>query len=181
LDGACAERIERCDERLVVAAPLVPPAETGRQDRADEGLVDRRVVADPRIAVGKGGGVLGEAVRKPRVTDANQVVGNAEVEQVRDRLEAFRAEAIQRAIGPFPVEAPGSAVDHVIWDAVAQKTHAEVPDEGEVLGISVPVPRLPQLVLAQLADHGRRAFDAGRHHEPPIGFRADGLLHKCLL
>ena len=71
---------------------LVPPAIFGREGRANEHLVHRRVELHPRVALGKGGGIAFEQDREIRVLEIADPVGNTEMAKVDDRRDVASPE-----------------------------------------------------------------------------------------
>ena len=85
---------------------LVPPAVGGREERADEHLVDRRVELHPGKALGEGLGVVREKLGKIRVLEIADPVGHAEMAEVDDRNDVEVHQADEGDVGELPVVAP---------------------------------------------------------------------------
>src|SRR6186997_390328 len=80
-DGTGDDVRERGDERSIARLLLIPPALVRREERRDEGLVDRRVPAHPGIALGEGPYVGHVPIDEPRIRYAGKVVGHGEMEE----------------------------------------------------------------------------------------------------
>ena len=99
---------DRAAERGLVCQRLVPESPQRGKAGADEDLVDRRVVADPRIAPRKGARVAGEEHRKRRILKTAEPVWNTEMTEVRDQLDPLIAQRMNRLVGTAPVEPSGA-------------------------------------------------------------------------
>src|SRR3954469_23243538 len=71
--------LESRDEGLVTCELLVPPAEGGRECRADEHLVHGRVELHPGKALREGAGIPGEELGEVWVLEVADPIGHAEV------------------------------------------------------------------------------------------------------
>ena len=168
--------LERGDEAPVVGRLLVPPAVFGREDRADEHLVDRRVELHPGEAVGEGAGIGGEELREIRVLEIADPVGNSEMAEVDDRRDVAPLQLGEGEVGEFPIVLVGAEQGAVERRPVAKEMDAELVDAVEI-GLPVPVmaARLHLVDPGAAAVDGRDAvLDPGREHEigddgPPCG------------
>jgi hypothetical protein len=151
----------------VAFQPFVPQTPQCRIAGAHIHLVDRRVQPDPWIAAREGAGVGAKQFRKIRVLEVADPVRDAEVAQIRDRLQPEPAQFRERRVGKRPVVAvrpePGAVQRH----AIAQRVHAEACRQREVLGPAPVVAALVHLVAPDAAvANGRAAvLDAGREQE----------------
>ena len=155
------------DERAVVLLLLVPPAVFGREDRADEHLVDRRVELNPREALGEGAAIVGEQPREVRVLEIADPVGHAEMAQIDDRRDVAPLQIGEGQIGEIPVELVGAKVGLVDRRAVAEVIDPDLLDAVEILAPALVMAARRHLVDACLpVIDGRDAvLDPGREHE----------------
>ena len=107
------QMLERGDERAVVLLLLVPPAVFGREDRADEHLVDRRIELHPREALRELTGIGSEQPREIRVLEIADPVGHAEMAQVDDRRDLAPLQLGEGEVGKLPVELVGPEISLV--------------------------------------------------------------------
>src|SRR5689334_949072 len=75
---------DRAAERLLIGQCFIPESAQRREARADEYLVDRGVVSDPRITACECARVVGEQNRKCRILKSSQPVRHTEVAKVGD-------------------------------------------------------------------------------------------------
>ena len=142
------------DERAVVLRLLVPPAIFGREDRADEHLVDRRVELDPGKALGEGARIIGEKLREIGILEIADPVGNAEMAKVDDRRDVAPLQLREGEVGEFPVMLVRAEQGPVERRPEAQEMDAELLDAVEV-GTPVPV----MAAGLHLVDSGAAAVD----------------------
>src|SRR4029079_29617 len=76
-NGTGNGRVERGDECALIALALVPQPQGTGEDGKDERLVDRRVGANPWVALGGGAGIDLEAPDQARIGHGPNVVGHA--------------------------------------------------------------------------------------------------------
>ena len=89
---------------------LVPPAIGGREQRADEHLVDRRVELHPRKPLGESAGVVGEELGEIGVLEIADPVRHAEMAEVDDRHDVELLQVRRRSGRRSPSRsAPGRA------------------------------------------------------------------------
>ena len=92
-------------KRAVVGHLLVPPAIFGREHRADEHLVDRRVELHPGEALGEGAGIVGEELREIGILEIADPVGHAEMAEVDDRRDVAPLQLGEGQVGELPIVA----------------------------------------------------------------------------
>ena len=160
--------LQRRDEAAVRGQLLVPPAIGGRELRADEHLVHRRVQLHPRKALGEGAGVAAEELGEVGILEVADEVRHAEMAEIDDRRDVDLLQVAEGEVGETPVIALRREPGLVDRRAVAEDADVEVLQQLEIGPPVLVMAALLHLVdaLAAVVDGRIAVLDPGREHEP---------------
>ena len=166
-DTRCDAMLDRGDEPGVGFELFVPRAFLGRHLGGDEDLVDRGVIAHPRIALRYCPAVAREQQGQIGVLEIANPVGQAEVEQVEDRHDVQSLHFVHHQIGEVPVIPAGPQEHAMDRQPVAQYAQAKVAGQCQILRPAFVMAAFVKQVAAGAAivDGRVGAFDAGGEHE----------------
>ena len=158
---------QRRDEALVRLQLLVPPAVLGREDRADEHLVDRRIELNPRVPFRERRSIVGEQLREVGILEIADPVRNPEMAEVDDRSDVAPPQLREGDVGEFPVVLARAEIGLVDRRTVAEIVDPDLLDAVEILSPFFVVAAQLHLVDARLSIVDRRdaVLDPGREHE----------------
>src|SRR4029079_10156957 len=161
------EVLQRRGEALVVILLIGLTAVFGREDRADEHLVDRGEQLDPWIALGELAGISREQLRKVGVLEVADPVGHSEVSEVDDWRDLAPLQLREGEVGKFPVELARAEVGLVDRRGGAEIVDPDLGHAVEILAPALVMAANRHLVDAGLAMVDRRdaVLDPGREHE----------------
>jgi hypothetical protein len=132
---------QRSRESKIICAVRIPVAVKTAEARSREGLVDGRVVLDPRVTLGHGAGIDGQLFRERRVHEAGRARPAAVMNEADDGTHSKLAQARQARVRPGPVGARQAVRRSALPEhRVAQGTEPKLCEEIEVFDSSrVPV------------------------------------------
>src|ERR1043165_4209557 len=165
---------ERCHERALIMELFVPPAITGREQRAHVHFVHRGVELHPGITLREGRRVFGKQLREVRILKISNPVGHAKVAEIRDRNDLTAAKIRENCIGEGPVVTPRAEEGFVQWWAVTKKLDPQLLCFVEVLTPAFVMAAAFQLIYANpsLVDGRIAVLDSGRKsYSRPFGAR----------
>src|ERR1043166_9473461 len=125
--------LERCHEGALIMELFVPPAITGREQRAHVHFVHRGVELHPGITLREGRRVFGKQIREVRILKISNAGGQAKVAEIRDRNDLAAEKIRENCIGEGPVVTPRAEEGFVQWWAVTKKLDPQPPCFVEVL------------------------------------------------
>src|ERR1043166_4760761 len=155
------------DKRAVIVQLLVPPTETGREHRANQHLVDRRIELDPRKAARKGSGVFGKKLREIRVLKIAKPIRSEEMAEIGDRINLALPQFTKRLVREGPLVSFRTEENAIERDAVTQEFDSEFFDAIEIRSPVGVVATLLHLInpRAALMDRRTAVFHPCGEHE----------------